>query len=401
MEDNKMSDPIKPTASISLPEGFRFGEVPSGAPELEVRAAGLAPADPPLGPLVAFVREFVGNGFNTIFRPDSVQTPTKLPVTPPPPPAGIDNILELNLTTESLAFSQSLGTVPNRGTSPQGDIKLNGVPYLQTITDVTSGVGIHVEPGLWMAVPKTSAPAEGPTLVRMASIPHGTTITAQGTSKQIAGKPTIPAVNITPFIVGQTQATGPVPFPSQTATNKITFRIPQDLTTFIAANTITQAILDDPNTVLRDHIAPQTITATTQISISTNPAAPLFGGGADNIAFLEGDPASNKPNAQAFQMDATFWIETVEEIITVPIFTPGHPPLTIKGATQFAGQLVPSFLVQPTTAITAPRPIKVTFTQIQYSQVVMLKFNGLNWPHASVATLVPKHPIPVPASALA
>ena len=250
-----MSDSIQPNSSISLPAGFRFGEVPSIAPEPGIRAAAAAPADPPLGPLVAFVHEFVGNGFNTIFRPDSVQTPTKLPIDPPPPAAGIDNILELNLTTESLAFSQSLGTVPNRGTSPQGDIKLNGVPYLQTITDVTSGVGIHVEPGLWMAVPKTSTPAEGPTLVRMASIPHGTTITAQGTSKQIVGKPVIPSVNITPFIVGQTQTTGPVVFPSQTAANKSTFRIPQDLTSFIAAGTITQAILTDPNTVLKNHIA--------------------------------------------------------------------------------------------------------------------------------------------------
>lgn len=84
-----MSDPIKNTAAISLPQGFRFGEVPSVAPELDVLAAGRLPADPPLGPLAAFVHEFVGNGFNTIFRPDSVQTPTKLPVTPPPPPAGI------------------------------------------------------------------------------------------------------------------------------------------------------------------------------------------------------------------------------------------------------------------------------------------------------------------------
>ena len=100
-------------------------------------------------------------------------------------------------------------------------------------------------------------------------------------------------------------------------------------------------------------------------------------------------------------MEATFWIETVEETITVPVFTPGQAPLTIKGAAQFAGQFVPTFLVQPTTAIIAPRPITVTFTQIQYSQVVMLKFNGLNWPHASVSTLVPKDPIPVPASALA
>ena len=107
-----MSDPIQPNSSISLPEGFRFGEVPSITPEPGIRAAAAAPADPPLGPLVAFVHEFVGNGFNTIFRPDSVQTPTKLPIDPPPPAAGIDNILELNLTTESLAFSQSLGTVP-------------------------------------------------------------------------------------------------------------------------------------------------------------------------------------------------------------------------------------------------------------------------------------------------
>jgi hypothetical protein len=42
-----------------------------------------------------------------------------------------DNILELNLTSESLSFSPSLGAVPNRGSNPQGDIFLNGVPYLQ------------------------------------------------------------------------------------------------------------------------------------------------------------------------------------------------------------------------------------------------------------------------------
>jgi hypothetical protein len=38
--------------------------------------------------------------------------------------------------------------------------------------------------------------------------------------------------------------------------------------------------------------------------------------------------------------------------------------------------------------------------QIQYSQQVLLNFNGLTWPHVSVATLVPASPVPVPASAL-
>jgi hypothetical protein len=50
-----------------------------------------------------------------------------------------------------------------------------------------------------MIVQPTTDPAEGPTLVRMASIPHGTTIVAQGTSSTTSGKPTIPTVDITPF----------------------------------------------------------------------------------------------------------------------------------------------------------------------------------------------------------
>ena len=33
----------------------------------------------------------------------------------------------------------------------EADAFLNGVPYLQTISDITTGhpIGIHVEPGLW------------------------------------------------------------------------------------------------------------------------------------------------------------------------------------------------------------------------------------------------------------
>jgi hypothetical protein len=251
-----MSTPIKPTATISLPSGFRFGEVLPAT-----RTSGASTPPPSLGPLAAFVGEWVGSGFNTIFRPDNSQTPTVLPI-----PVSSDNILELNLTSESLTFSPSLGTVPNRGTSPQGDIFLNGVPYLQAISDVTDPaqpVGIHVEPGLWVIVPPTNDPAEGQTLVRMASIPHGTTIEAQGTSTSINGAPNIPAVDITPF-AGQT-----IRFASQTAATQGTPRIPQDLTSFISAGTITQAMLDDPNSFLRNHINQQRITATLLSPFST------------------------------------------------------------------------------------------------------------------------------------
>ncbi len=53
------------------------------------------------------------------------------------------------------------------------------------------------------------------------------------------------------------------------------------------------------------------------------------------------------------------------------------------------------FLVKPPTEITAPKTITVSYTQIQYSQTVFLNFNGLTWPHVSVATLVAESPIEV------
>jgi hypothetical protein len=388
-----MSD-VNLTPAFSLPSGFRFGEVSSLT---EFRDNVSPVPNPSLGPLTAFTGTFHGSGFNTIFRPD-LGSPTPLPV-----PATNDNLLELNLTQETLSFSPALGSVPNRG-EVQPDAFLNGVPYLQVIQDVTipsQHVGIHFEPGLWMSMPKTTDPnVPQPTVFRMGSIPHGTTIEAQGTFSTINGKPTIPTVDITPFTIGSPSSK--IPFPSQQVVNKNTPRIPQDLTSFAAAGTITQAMLNDPNTFLRNHIASQTITSTTTIVISTNPAAPFtFGGGLDNIAFLLGNAQHTNPNASAVEMDATFWIETVEYTFEVPIFQPGQPPLTIPANTGSAGQPVPEFLVNPPVAITAPRQLKVAATQIQYSQHVLLNFNGLSWPHVSVATLVPASPVPVPASAFA
>jgi len=387
-----MADIVPTEQVLEETRGFRWGEVP---PTRELRVAALAArvarVEPDLGGIAGFIGTFRGTGLNTIFRPqDFAVTPTPLPN---PATGPDDNILEINLTEETLSFSTALGSIPNRG-MVQGDVFLNGIPYLQTINDVSDSanpVGIHFEPGVWLSVPATTVPEESATIVRMASIPHGTTIEAQGTSFTVAGGPRISPVDITPFPIGHPDQR--IKFPSQIATDTGTFRLPQDLTDFIAAGTITQEILDNPNVVLKKRADAQNITSTTVILISTNPADPLFGGGTANIAFLLGDKNATTPNANAVEMSATFWVETVTEQITVPAYT-ADQPVIVQGAAS-AGNPVVSFSVTSQTPTAEDTTSDVSYTQIQYTQTVLLNFNGLTWPHVSVATLVPNEPVPV------
>lgn len=212
---------------------------------------------------------------------------------------------------------------------------------MQAIKDVTNTktgkadspypTAIHFEPGLWMHVPASNTdPNLSASLVRMASIPHGTTINAQclEPTSSFASGPVFTPVDITPFPIGGSQgASNPVkPFAAQTASNPDTPRLPQDLTKFIAEGTITQEILNDPNTVLANAIVGQDITNTIVFTVSTNPASPELGGGTANIAFLQGGSTGTQtgPNALAAQMSATFWIETVKYQLTVPPFKPGQ-----------------------------------------------------------------------------
>lgn len=284
------------------------------------------PIPNPLGPLAALGGEWGGKGFNTIWRPNH---------TPP----GQDRFLELNLTLDSINFSAISGAIPNRGLL-QPDINMFGLTYLQQVSDANLNAGLHIEPGIWAVVPATADPAEGATVVRMASIPHGTTILAQGTATTAAGPPAIPNINILPFFIGDPPAT--LHFPEQNLATPTAFRSPP-----AQLVGITQAMVDNPNSVLQAAIAGQTILSTTTLQISTQPAAPIVGGGTANTAFLTG--AADGPNAVSAVVSATFWIETV------------------KGT--------PDFL------------------QLQYSQLVLLNFNGLSWPHVTVATL--KKDVPV------
>lgn len=391
-----MTNAVPPRSTLNMIGDFRWRPV---SPPVEADVAGDADIVfdalefiPPLGALEALAETtFHGVGLNTIFRPmDPSLPPTALP-NPVTGQAAAenDNLLQLSLTKETLAFDKQIGNIPNRGFA-QADMFLNGLPYVQRIDDLTDPTldplpGIHFEPGVWLNVPATTAPPEGVTLARMASIPHGTTINAQGTSRTIAGPPTIPSVDITPSFLG---GGGTFRFRNQTAKDANTFRLPQDLSSFIADGSITQEILDDPNLVLRRRAAAQNIVSTVEITIDSNPADPLFGGGTGNIAFLRGDRNGANPNADAVHVTATFWIETVSEEILLPALAPGQVA-TVRGAESFG---VPPmwFDVSSTTEVAAGTTVAAVYTQIQYTQNVALNFAPLSWPHVTVGTLVPQ-----------
>ena len=403
------TSPADPSpAIIALPTGF---QIQSQDGRLKHKTPPTQPSTvppPPLGVLSNFSGTFAGRGFNTIFRPNNGPNGTTFPnpVSPPPPQAPSENTLELNLTTETLSFAGPLGSIPNRGLNAQGDIFLNGVPYVQAINDVTNPVTgkadatpsqIHFEPGLWMHVPATTVdPVLGETLTRMASIPHGTTINAQclAPTSSFPGPPKIDPVDITPFVIGQSG--NKIPFISQTASRTDTPRLPQDLSKFIAAGTITQAVLNDPNTVLRNANEGKKITKTTFFTVSTVPATPEVGGGTANIAFLQGDAQGTNANANAVQMQATFWINEVQYDLEAPPHKRGGRPLRIQPSAPHPGAQVPTFVVDPPDEITTPRKFSTTVTEIQYSQTVFLNFAGLTWPHVAVATLIPDRDIHVP-----
>jgi hypothetical protein len=301
----------------------------------------------PLGPLADLPGPgntpgvWVGHGFNAIWRPHRLNT-------------GQDRFLELNLTDDKIVFTRIDGDIPNRGLD-MPDINMEGVTYMQQINEAGNpAAGLHVEPGIWAVVPQTSNPNEPPTVVRMASIPHGTVINAQGVFQVVAGGPqTIPDNNILPFFFGQQPH-------NNNQFNQVALTFPElDLSIPTAfrqqpsgiSQTDLQNIVKNPNSVLQKALQTSlqgtSMTSRTFLHISTTNSVIKGGGGTANTAFLTAANDPNVGNARATQMQATFWIEKIAG-------TGGHPDKL----------------------------------QLQYTQLVMLDFNGIHWPHVTVGTLV-------------
>lgn len=305
---------------------FGFVPLPAITPPTQGLVAHAVSNDPDLrnlGILADLAGTWQGPGFNVIWRPNSGDPAQK-------------HFLELNKTQEKIFFEPIRGDIPNRGLF-QPDILMHGLTYLQQIVDVNANnAGLHIEPGIWATVPPTSAPLEPATVVRMGSIPHGTTIHAQGTGFTVP-QPRIDDTNILPFLISD--PTTVFHFPEQDLGTDSAFRSPPAQ----LAN-ITQELVDNPNLALQNAIEGQNIVSTIVLSISTGPT-PVLGGGTANTAFLEGETPA-QANADAVLMSAIFWIETVQ-----------------------------------------PHGGRPSFLQLQYTQTVMLDFGGLRWPHVTVATL--------------
>jgi hypothetical protein len=324
---------MTPVSALDSDFVFKGAEQPDDAV-----AEAAVPVDP-LGPLAALVGpddqpgEWVGHGFNAIWRPHQNAT-------------GQDRFLEINRTDDKLVFTKIKGKIPNRGLA-MPNINMFGVTYMQQINEAGHpDEGLHIEPGIWANVPHTTDPAEPPTVVRMASIPHGTVVLAQGIAREVEGGPqTIPGNNILPFFFK-------TPEPGNAAFHSVAQLFPElDLsipTNFRQLSPgVTQDMIKNPNSILQEALE-QSLQGTTMrhrtfLHVSTTGQLIKGGGGTANTAFLASSHNPPGGNARAAHVEATFWIETIAG-------TEGRPDVH----------------------------------QLQYSQLVMLDFNGIHWPHVTL-----------------
>jgi hypothetical protein len=256
--------------------------------------------------------------------------------------------LKLNATLETLQFTPIGGSVPNRGvvsapgsSTGQPDIAINGVSYLQRVSDAVTKEALHIEPGFWLSVPATTvAPVAPATVVRLGSIPHGDSLMAQGAAFVLPSGPVIAATSSTPVLNPPGPALGLpylLPFQNPPLPPGIPLPFVQNSNLLLQQAILGQNII---NTVVL-------IISTTSVSVTTPADAtpsgatitiPAPSGNIGNIPFVVN-------NANATTLDAIFWIETVQN------------------------------------------PDGSTFLHLQYTQKVLLHFLGIDWPHISVATL--------------
>ncbi len=366
-----------------------------------------------LGPLGELSGTWEGRGFNLIARPNFRDK--------------ANLYLQLNQTDETLTITPIGSAIPNRGFG-QDDIELFGLSYLQKIDDHHTGGALHLEPGLWITQPSTTYPPEYPSpdgqiIARMASIPHGNAMLAQGNATRFTGAPTLtprdwiekysgsrfPSFNSTPFPAAEPVINADGSSEKETAKQidaepfnqyDLSFDESADnpRTPFAASppepelperirGVCMQDVINDPIRLLQAVIRKQersghtfegfalNIATQAPVTFRVHPNSPLTGptvnirakgatGGIENILFLKGgEPTGAQgPNAQVGLVYATFWIEKVT------------------------------------------RKSGAHFMQLQYAQMAVLNFRvykllhpseegtparsvELGWPHISVATL--------------
>ncbi|HKM64314.1 MAG TPA: heme-binding protein [Acidisphaera sp.] len=272
-----------------------------------------------LGPLQNLPGFWEGTGFSLIARPDFSGDNER----------GI--FLELNLLRETLQFTTIGSPVLNRG-SLQSDIAIYGLTYIHRVTDGVTGGALHIEPGLWLTIPATTEPKADASVARLATIPHGNAVCTVGFVQEVVpdGLPTIPPANTVPFKIGGE----PPPPGTKNPYPEYDLSIPTKFRSAPLPASITQALVNDPATMLRQALTGQHLTHITRLITNTAPAD-----GVGNVPFITS-------NANTLSLESVFAIETVLQ----------------KDGTEFL--------------------------QLQYAQTALLNFRGMSFPHVTVGTLI-------------
>jgi hypothetical protein len=372
-----------------------------------------------LGDLAELAGSWHGTGFNLVARPD-FDDQTNL-------------FLELNLTSETVVFDPISSSIPNRGFA-QTDIELFGLTYLVKISDATTGGALHIEPGIWVVQPPTtepplSPPGGGQLVTRMANIPHGNSLLAQGIATPFDGPPTIspganpisggnpafsafPSFNTTaidlqgpgllapgvplgaPIFASGTSEAQSKPgggFPQYTLSNAFSptnTRTPLGNVPPILPPAITQQLLNDPVTLLQQTIQEQIAQGYSfsgiVLNISTAAQITFFNAPVINGSALPGTAPVNMAQAGGGIENLAFLLG--------PSLGP-NPPNNAFSALFYA-----TFWLEKLT-----HPTQRPFSQLQYAQMTILNFPALllgkpaasppvpppnfAWPHVQVGTL--------------
>jgi hypothetical protein len=312
-----------------------------------------------LGHLSKLPGTWEGSGLNLI----------ALPGADPDPPNNGTRAFRLKLSTfqERLVFNPILRDVPNRGsllnltsTVGQMDQFLQGLQYNQVINETCTTENsrlspsicycdglpheIHRENGIFQSIPPSEFPfIPHTTLSRQGTIPHGQAFLLQTNNSEEPNNVLQQPVQETPGpAVIPDESSLPFPIPGFTPPANPALFLPTSpyLSAYVTPSFlppgITAEIVLNPNVLLRQQTANQTILKTVAFTVAT--------GTCEDCQVL--NLPAVKFNARAASVTSTFWVQQVERIDGV------------------------------------------VFLQLQYSQNVMLDFLGIRWPHITVATLV-------------
>jgi hypothetical protein len=210
--------------------------------------------------------------------------------------------LLVNQYNEDLKFTLIDSRVPNRGIRAvpggveEADQFVVTLDYVQSIKQIKaddfpeSGLAgefnqdIHHEPGLWLNM--TNEVTDGVNIGRLASVPHGDSLLALGSSEVLNGPPVIPDYSGLP-IGGPTDLSNPYLGPYKHFHDNLF-----------------EGVFDpvNPNDLLKVANQDVNIVRTTKLEVDTT----VYSGGIHNIPFVV-------KQANAAQMKSIFWIQELDE----------------------------------------------------------------------------------------